>query len=134
MSKKEKALLAKNIDMMMAEVSANAERVDVDKTFRYISRGKDAVYFMNDKKYDAETLLKEFAGIFGGLKYQKLIFNYKHVIVLGPDAAVWTASGIGTSESQDGTKYVETLTETWLWQKISGRWVVTHYHESTGRI
>lgn len=130
MDEKETAEIALTIDMKMKEIIASAEALDVDRTFADFSRDKNAVFFFNDKAYSLTALLGIFKEMYGNMKSQKMDFVYSKVVVLGPDSAAWIAYGKDMSESKKGTISKENLTETWIWQKIEGKWVVTHSQES----
>lgn len=130
MDEKEKAEIESTIDMKMKEIISSAEALDVDRTFADFSRDKNAVFFFNDKAYSLTALLGIFKEMYGNMKSQKMDFVYSKVVVLGPDSAAWIAYGKDMSESKKGTISKENLTETWIWQKIEGKWTVTHSQES----
>lgn len=115
---------------LMDNVSRTAETFDAKKALSVLSDSKDAVFFLNGKAYTKQAIIAQLTKIYGSLKTMK-IDMYKPVVkLLSPDTAVWIATGKGSSITKSGKKYDESLTETWIWQKIDGKWQVIHYHET----
>jgi hypothetical protein len=126
-------LVADEIQAMMAGIITAAENVDVEKMYCFLTREPGGLFFINNKYYNLDQLIALFRDTYGKLRSQRLLVSHSEVIPLGPDAAMWIGHGEGRTESQiGGVSMTYSFTETWVWQKINGRWVVTHYHESSG--
>jgi uncharacterized protein (TIGR02246 family) len=121
------------INALMDQVSRTAETLDAQKTVAILTDAPDAVFFFCSKPYSKAALAKALAEIYGTLTSMKINMTKTQVTVLGPDAAVWTATGTTSSVGKSGETFEESLTETWIWKKIDGQWRVIHYHESVAR-
>lgn len=125
--------VAEEIQAMMTDIIAAAEDADVDKTYSFLTRDPGGIFFQNNKHYDLDSLLALFRNTYGKLRCQRIRVSQSEVISLGPEAAMWIGYGEGRTESRvGGVSMAYSFTETWIWQKVRGRWVVTHYHESSG--
>ena len=125
--------VAEEIQELMAGIITAAENVDIDKAYSRLTRDPDGLFFINNKHYHHDALLALFRENYGKLRSQRLRVSHSEVIVTGPDSALWIGYGEGRTESQvGGGSMAYSFTETWFWQKVRGRWVVTHYHESSG--
>ncbi len=122
--------IAATITKLMDELSRTAETLDAEKTLAPLSKDKDAVFFLDSKPYTRSELVHYLGKIYGSLRSMSIKMDSNSVKVLGPDAAVWIACGKGKSVSKSGESFEEYLTETWIWQKIDGKWQVTHYNET----
>ncbi len=122
------------ISGLMDELSRTAETLDAGKTLKPLSKEKDAVFFFNSKPYTREELTHLLGKIYGSIKKMSIKMDRSCVKVLGPDAAVWIACGKGNSVGKTGDLYQEYLTETWIWQRIEGKWQVVHSHESAASL
>ncbi|HNV85902.1 MAG TPA: nuclear transport factor 2 family protein [Candidatus Omnitrophota bacterium] len=130
MDEKERAEITGTVNALMNDIISAAEQGDVEKTFENLSREGDALYYLNDKSYDAPALLEFFKKEFAGMKSQKIEPAQSRVVVFSPDAAAWIANGSGYTVDLSGNQAPFSFTETWILQKIGGKWCVTHYHES----
>lgn len=128
------AKIAATINKLMEELSRTAETLDAEKTLAPLTQDKDAVFFFDSKPYTRNELTHLLRGIYGDLKSMSIKMDKTSVKVLGDNAAVWIACGKGKSVSKSGQSYEEYLTETWIWQKIEGKWQVVHYHESAATL
>jgi len=116
------------IHTMMEEIIAAAENVDAEKTFSYLTRDPGAVFFQNNKHYTRDSLISHFREKYGKLQSQKLHVTHSAMIDLGSESAIWIGYGKGLTETKAGESIASSFTETWIWQKIKGNWVATHYH------
>jgi len=122
--------VAATVGKLMDELTATAQTLDAEKTLVPLSKDKDAVFFFDSKPYTRSELAHYMGKIYGSLKTMSMKWDRKYVKALGSDAAVWIAIGKGNSVSKTGESYEEFLTETWIWQRIDGKWQVVHSHES----
>ncbi|HCE44268.1 MAG TPA: hypothetical protein DET40_12030 [Lentisphaeria bacterium] len=119
------------VTRLMDELTVTAQTtLDAEKTLAPLSKDKDAVFFFDSKPYTRGELTHFIGKIYGSLKIMSMKWDRKYVKVLGPDAGVWIAIGKGKSIAKTGESYEELLAETWIWQRIDGRWQVVHSHES----
>ncbi len=118
------------VGKLMDDLTATALTLDAGKTLSPLATDKDAVFFFDSKPYTRGELADYMGKIYGSLKTMSMKWDRKYVKALGPDAAVWIAVGKGKSVAKTGENYEEYLTETWIWQKIEGKWQVVHSHES----
>jgi hypothetical protein len=126
------AAVTAEIMKKMDEIIAAAEKADVEGTFALLTRDSGAVFYLNNRHYDLDSLLAQFRSNYERLRSQRIRVIESRVKVLGPEAAVWIGHGEGRTESTKGLSVAYSFTETWVWEKIEGKWVVTHYHESSG--
>lgn len=128
--KQDNAEIAATISKLMDELTRSADTLDAEKTLAPLTQDKDAVFFFDSKPYTRNELTHVIRGIYGNMKSMSMKWDKTCVKVLGNNAAVWIACGKGKSVSKAGQSSEEYLTETWIWQRIDGKWQVTHYHES----
>jgi hypothetical protein len=133
-AKQDKEEISNTILKLMDNLSRTAETLDAGKTLAPLSNDKDAVFFFDSKPYNRAELAHRLGKIYGNVKNMSIKMDRQAVKVLGPDAAVWIASGKGKSVGKDGESYEEFLTETWIWQRMEGKWQVVHYHESVSAL
>ncbi len=126
--------ISATVGKLMDDLTRTAVTLDAEKTLAPLSKDKDAVFFFDSKPYTRNELSHCMGKIYGSLKTMSMTWDRKYVKVLGPDAAVWIACGKGKSVSKSGELYDEFLTETWIWQKIEGKWQVVHSHESVASL
>jgi hypothetical protein len=126
--------IAATIEKLMDELSRTAETLDAEKTLAPLSKDKDAVFFLDSKPYTRSELIHYLGKLYGALKTMSIKMDRKCVKVLSPDAAVWIACGKGKSVSKSGESFEEYLTETWIWQRIEGKWQVIHYNETVASL
>lgn len=126
------AAAAPDIEGMMKEIIAAAEKGDVDRTFSYLTREPGAVFFLNNRPYDLDSLIAFFRENYGKMHSQKIHVTRSQVIPLGPSSAAWISYGEGHTVTKTGISAPYSFTETWIWQKVKGTWTVTHYHETAG--
>ncbi len=116
------------IQAIMKEIIAAAEKADVDKTFLYLTADPEAVFFQDKMHYTRDSLHSHFREKYRMLQSQKFHITHSETIELSPESAVWIGYGEGRTEMKTGESIAASFTETWIWQKIKGTWVVTHYH------
>ncbi len=127
--------ISNTIRRLMEELNRTAnETLDAEKTLASLTKDKDAVFFFDSKPYRREELIDCLRKLYGSLSTISMKMSQIRVKVLGPDAAVWIACGKGQAVGKSGESSEEFLTETWIWQRIEGRWQVVHYHESVTRL
>ena len=124
--------VTEEIQELMAGIIDAAENVDIDKAYSSLTRDLGGLFFINNQYYSLEDLLALFRGTYGRLRSQRIRVSHSEVIVLGPDSALWIGYGEGRTESLAGVSMAYSFTETWVWQRIRKKWMVTHYHESSG--
>ncbi len=122
--------VAAAVAKLMDELTRTAQTLDAEKTLAPLSKDKDAVFIFDSKPYTRSELAHCMGKIYGSLKTMSMKWDMECVKVLGPDSAAWIACGKGKSVSKSGESYEEYLTETWIWQRIDGKWQVVHSHES----
>jgi len=120
--------IVSEIQAMMEEILAAAEQVDVEKTFLYLTRDPGAIFFQNNQHYTRDSLISHFREKYKKLHSQKLHVTRSEIIDLGSEFAIWIGYGDGLTETNTGESITSSFTETWVWQKITGNWVATHYH------
>ncbi|MFA4860232.1 DUF4440 domain-containing protein [Methanoregula sp.] len=116
------------ITVIMKEIIAAAEKADADRTFSYLTADPDAVFFQDNMHYTRNLLLSHFREKYQRLQSQKFHISHSETIELGPESALWIGYGEGRTETKAGESTASSFTETWIWQKIEGRWTATHYH------
>jgi len=116
------------IQTRMDEIIAAAENADVDKTFSYLTRDPEAVFFQNNRHFTRDSLLSYFREKYGTLQSQRFHVTHSDLICLGPESAIWIGYGEGLTETKAGKSMASSFTETWVWQRIKDKWVATHYH------
>ena len=116
------------IQALMEEIIAAAQKADVEKTFSYLTHDPGAVFFQNNRHFSRDSLLSYFRKKYGMLLSQKFQVTHSDLICLGPESAIWIGYGEGLIETKAGESMESSFTETWIWQKIKGKWVATHYH------
>jgi len=126
----EKEEIKATICKLMDKVSRTAETLDAAKALSVLSDDPKMVFFFDSKLYTKAELIKTLTEIYSKLESMKITMHTPTVQVLGPDTAVWTATGQAESVAKTGERYTEMLTETWIWKKESGEWRVVHYTES----
>jgi hypothetical protein len=121
------------INNLMMEIVTAAEARNWAKTFSRLTRKEGGLFFLNNRHYTLKSLLAFFGESYGIMKSLKMRVVKSEVVVFSPDAAAWIGYGDGQIQRVDtAPETTYSFTETWIWQKIDGEWVVTHYHESTG--
>lgn len=134
-SRGEEAAAAKNAEIvttitkLMAELSQSAETLDAAKTLAPLTTDKEALFIFDSKLYTREKLVETLAAMYAQMKSMKIKMDPPKVRVLGPDAALWVATGTADSVDKAGAVFHERLIETWVWQRLDGKWQVVHYHE-----
>ncbi len=128
----EQNMIVSSIQALMNETIASAERADVNAAFSHLSEEDGATFFLGNRAFDRDTLISFFGEAYESIKSQEIRVSRSNVTVLAPDAALWTGFGVGRTIGKSGEETLYSFTETWVWQKRAGRWVVTHYHESAG--
>jgi len=128
--KSDEAAVKAEIEGLTKYILGAAEKLDVERSFASFSKETNGVFFVGAQSYSRDELLSFFRTMFGKGKSQSFRMSHSEVRVLGPDAALWLGWGTGRFELKSGQIIGQALTETWLWQRISGQWQVTHYHES----
>lgn len=126
----EKERITASVCEQMNTLMRTAETFDAAKALTVLSDDADAVFFFDSKPYSKQKLIEALTTIYATLSSMKTDMGKPRVTVLGPDAAVWTATGTVRSVGKTGEIYVEALTETWIWQRQNGAWRVVHSHES----
>ena len=116
------------IQAIMKEIIAAAEKADVEKTFSYLTADPEAVFFQDKMHYTRDSLLSHFREKYRMLQSQKFHITHSKIIELSPESAIWIGYGEGLTETNAGEWIAASFTETWVWQKIKGTWVATHYH------
>ncbi len=129
-STKEQGRITEEISARMAELIESANQMKIDALVKYLTENPDANFYMNAKAMGKQELLAEVLKMYIPFQSQQITVKNQRVIVLGPDAALWKAQVQSTALGKDGKSSTMDLTETWLWQKQNGEWVVTHYDES----
>ncbi|WP_321508229.1 DUF4440 domain-containing protein [uncultured Methanoregula sp.] len=112
----------------MDEIISAAENTDPEKTFSYLTRDKEAVFFQDKQHYTRDALISHFREKYESLDSQEFHVTHSAMIGLGPKSVAWTGYGKGTTRTKAGELLATSFTETWIWQKIEGLWVATHYH------
>ena len=107
-----------------------AGTLDAEKALAVLSDDADAVFFFDGRPYGKRQLIDALKTIYASLQSMRIRMVPPVITVLGPDAAVWAASGTATSVDKAGRTFVETLRETWVWQRRGGVWRVAHSHEA----
>ncbi len=130
MTPQQKAGVESTVNSRMEEITAAAEKGDVDNTFKYLSRDPAARFYINSKEYTREMLIDWFRQMFQPGTTQKIELVNRSVTILSPESACWQAVGEDAVTDPDGTVTRQRLTETWLWAKRNGNWEVIHYHET----
>jgi uncharacterized protein (TIGR02246 family) len=130
LSAAEKERVAASVCEQMNTLMRTAETFDAAKALAVLTDDADAIFFFNSKPYGKQKLIETLTTIYGTLSSMKTSMDKPRVTVLGPDAAVWTATGTARSVGKTGAIYVEALTETWVWQRQNGAWRVVHSNES----
>ncbi|MFH1877330.1 MAG: hypothetical protein ABH883_00795 [Candidatus Omnitrophota bacterium] len=125
-----KSLIRTEIDTMMKIVIMSAERCDVAAVMSNLSGDGDNMFFINSEPYDLTSLAAEFEREYSKMKRQTVNVISSKVMVFSPDAAAWIGYGKGRVEYNSGEAMDYVFSETWIWEKIKGKWAVTHYHES----
>jgi hypothetical protein len=121
------------INELMKDIVTAAEARNWAKTFSRLTRKEGGLFFLNNRHYTLKSLLAFFGESYGIMKSLKMRVVKSEVVVFSPDAAAWIGYGDGQIQRVDtAPETTYSFTETWIWQKIDGEWVVTHYHESTG--
>jgi uncharacterized protein (TIGR02246 family) len=118
------------VGALMEKLSRTAETFAAEKALAVLSDDADAVFFFDSKPCSKRQLIDTLTTIYATLQSMKINMDKPTITVLGPDAAVWAATGTATSVSKAGETFVETLNETWVWQRRNGAWRVVHSHES----
>ncbi|MFA4876968.1 MAG: DUF4440 domain-containing protein [Methanoregula sp.] len=116
------------IHAIMNGIIYGAEMADANTTFSYLADDPEAVFFQDKLHYSRDSLLSRFYEKYEKIQSQKFHITGSRTIVLGPESAVWVGYGTGQTEMKTGESVDVSFTETWVWQKIHGRWVATHYH------
>lgn len=134
-AKPNEADIAATINRLMEASTRTAmATLDAEKTLEPLSKDRDAVFFFGSKPYARGELIQVVRKMYGTFKSMSLKMDKVNVKVLGPDAAVWIAVGKGKAVSKSGESSEEYLLETWIWQKLEGKWQVVHYHESAASL
>ncbi|MDD1719641.1 MAG: nuclear transport factor 2 family protein [Methanoregulaceae archaeon] len=122
--------VAAEIQSRMEEIIAAAQNADVEGTFSYLTRDPGALFFQGNQQLNRDSLIALFRENYRDMKSQKIQVVHSEVLQTGPESGVWIAYGEGMLEMKTGGPKPYTFTETWVWQKVRGKWTVTHYHES----
>jgi hypothetical protein len=116
------------IQGMMEEIITAAETADAGKTFSYLTCDPGRVFFQNNGHYSRDALITLFREKYGNLHSQRFHVTHSEVIALSPESAMWMGYGEGRTVTKTGESAGCTFSETWIWQKIMGKWVAIHYH------
>lgn len=116
------------IQALMDEIIAAAENADVEKTFSYLTRDPGAVFFQNNRHFTRDALLSYFREKYDTLQSQRFHVTHSDLICSDPKSAIWVGYGEGRTVTKAGESMASSFTETWVWQKIKGKWTATHYH------
>ncbi len=108
----------------------SAQKLETTAMEQYLGDDPQLRFYIQGKAYRKAELISLFKELYAPLESQKLQVIEQKITVLSPEAAVWTAIASSLQTKKDGGVGALNLTETWLWQKLEDKWVVTHYHES----
>jgi len=120
MDEKERAEITGTVNALMNDIISAAEQGDVEKTFENLSREGDALYYLNDKSYDAPALLEFFKKEFAGMKSQKIEPAQSRVVVFSPDARRGSRTEAGTRWICRGIKHRFPLPKRGFFRKSAG--------------
>jgi len=126
----EKKAISDTIDMLMNKIDQYAEEAKPDSTFQWLSDDSACIFMSGGLAYSKKELLPMFSDMYKTIKGQSIETVSKKITVLSPDAVVWVGILKGFMILTNDTKQDQYLMETWLWQRETSGWRVTHYHES----
>lgn len=129
-TQEEQNALSLEIGSRMDELFADAEALKIQALQKYLSDNPEHTFYMGSIEYGKQTLLDEVQKEYALYKSQKIQVTSSKVIPLSPEAVL--AKYLVASKAIDQNDYESetVLSDTWLWQKIDGQWVVTHFDES----
>ncbi|MDQ1266527.1 MAG: hypothetical protein QG635_1679, partial [Bacteroidota bacterium] len=115
---------------LLSEAKTAAEKLDAVAAFANLSDDSSSVFIFSGRTYNARQTVELLTKSYSLRESQKLDLSLDNIKVISPDAALWTGGGKGEILLKDGKSMTAYLQETWFWQKIQGKWKVTHLHES----
>jgi hypothetical protein len=125
-----KESITKEITNLMEKSKIFAEKLNADSTFASISQDSTATFIFGGKYYSASQTIDVLRSLYSARKSLTFEFINPLITVISPDAALWTANGMVTMASKEGKPHTGFLSESWLWQKVKGKWTIFHIHES----
>lgn len=114
------------------QIISAIERLDLEAIMQLCMYTPDFAFTQpGGKTFTLAGLRKASGELFGALASQKMIRKHEHVIVLGPDAALFTWTGCNDLVQKDGTVLrSDPYACTYLFRKVGGRWLFAFGQES----
>jgi hypothetical protein len=128
----QQAEIARDVLQVAHQVLAATERLDLEAILRICLVSPDFAFTQaGGKTFNFAEMRKSGSELFGSLASQKMVRKNEHVIVLGPDAALFTWTGRNDLVQKDGTVLrSDPYACTYLFRKASGTWRFAFGQES----
>ncbi|MCX6256572.1 MAG: cache domain-containing protein [Bacteroidia bacterium] len=126
-----KAVAADSVNLIMSKIVSHAEKLEYKQICNWLSHDSLALNFINTGYYNYNQTADVFKEAYSHMSAEKFMPKKTSTIALSPDVVLWLAYGNAWGADSAGRTFVQIIAETWLWQKLNGKWTVVHYHEST---
>ena len=131
MSEAQRTAIADTVTALTRAVIDGGNHVDADATFQRFAGGDDAAHMNMGTRYTRDSLVATYRTIFGRLERQQIDVGTPTVTVLGPDAAVLSATGQFSATPKTGAVLASPFAWTFVWARRDGTWSLVHSHQST---
>ncbi len=118
------------VESLMKELLADAEKLQTGLMEQYLSDNPQDSFYMDAQAFSKADLIAEAQKAYKDFQSQKIEILKQHTYVLSPVSAVWKAELRSDAINLDGETESTFITETWLWQKQDGDWLVLHFDEN----
>lgn len=128
----EQAAIRDEVMPTVKALIAAAEALDMEAGKRMVLDGPEFLYVMPDGSVlNLAEVMKFGSEMFATLSDQVFITQKEHLIVLGPDTALYVWQGRNDLTQKDGTVVrSDPYAATYLLRKVDGAWKLAYAHES----
>ena len=123
--------LQKGTNQKMVLILSEMEKLQTGSLKNYLDEHPTRRFYINGKSFPKDKLLKYLESEYKGLSGQKLKVIDPRAIVISHKSVLWSAEISILKTDKDGQTNGEYRTDSWLWQEIDDKWVVSHFNLSS---
>jgi hypothetical protein len=118
------------IEAHMSELMTAADNLKTTELQNYLMDGPNKNYYLSGVAYSKDELISATNTEYQNFMSQKLTLKDHSIKVIAPTSVLWIGEISADSTDLYGQTESMNFTDTWLWEKIADKWLVTHMHES----
>lgn len=123
--------LQKDTNQKMVLILSEMEKLQTGSLKNYLDEHPTRRFYVNGKSFAKDKLLKYLESEYKGLSGQKLKVIDPRAIVISHTSVLWSAEISIIKTDKEGQTSGEYRTDSWLWQEINDKWIVSHFNLSS---